>query len=162
MGFDGFGGELGRVDLAHFLFRDASLYLMWKWEGNVAAGFGLGIREAAINTVGVDGGELGSFFSDQLDLHVNDRDGLIAIVGHDKKDWQEAMLGEVNGEDLRLVCIVIRIGGDRNLFVAMQIVGGIVERRLRGRLDETLPGDESYGKAECEESDDNSAPAQAQ
>ena len=65
---------------------------------------------------------------------------MVTIISYDEENRQESVLREIDGEDLCLFRIVIRVGGDGDLFIAMKIVGGIVKRCLGNRLDEALAG----------------------
>ena len=38
--------------------------------------------------------------------------GLIAVIGHDEEDGKESVIGEIDGEDLGFLGIVVRVGGD--------------------------------------------------
>jgi len=53
------------------------------------------------------------------------------------------VFGEVDGEDFCLFWRVVGVGGDGDLFVAMQVVCGIVECSLGSRFDETLARDKN-------------------
>ena len=87
-------------------------------------------------------GEMGVSFErlrrDQRDFHVGDGDRLVAVIGHDEENRQEAVLREVHGEDLGLFRRVVRIGGNGDFLVAMEIVRGIVDGGLRHRLHKVL------------------------
>ena len=89
----------------------------------------------------------------QLDLQVGDGHRLIAFVGYDDEDGQESMLREVDGEDLRLLGIIVGIGGDGDFFIAMKVVGGIGEGRLCDRLDETFARQQYKGEQTGQERD---------
>ena len=78
----------------------------------------------------------------QRDSHVGDRNRLIAVVGHHKKNRQQSGPGEVGGKNLGLLGIVIRICRDGHLLIAMEVVRRIVDRALRRGLDEVLPSRE--------------------
>ena len=140
MGFDGAGGELRRFHLIHLLLGDATFHLARKWKRVVGAGLGLGIRQPTVEIVGTNGRELGAVGGDQLDLHADDGNGLIAVIGHDEEDGKESVIGEIDGKDFGFLGIVVGVGGDRNLLVAMKVVRGIVECSLRDRLYKALAG----------------------
>ena len=142
MRFDGAGGELRGFDFFHLLLRDATFHLAREWKRNIGTGLGLRVGEATIEIVRIDGCELGAIAGDQLDSHIDDGDGLIAIVGDDEKDGQESVIGEIDGENFGFLGIVVGIGGDGDLFVAMEIMGRIVECSLCDRLHKALAGDQ--------------------
>jgi len=162
VGLDGFRCELGRLDLIHLLLRNAAFHLMREWERIVGVGFRLWVREAAIEILSADGRELRALSGGQRDLHVHDRDGLVAVVGYDEKDWQESVPGEVDGEYFCLFRCVVGVGGDGDLFVAMQVVGGIVECSLGGWFDETLARDKNDRTEERQECKEENAPTQTE
>ena len=93
-----------------------------------------------VKIVGSEGRELGVIGGDQGNFHIGNGDGLVAIIGDDKEDGQQAALGEINGKDFRLGRGVVGIGGNTDLLVAMKIMRGIVDRRLRLWFDEIFRG----------------------
>src|SRR3954452_4078463 len=154
---DSAGGELGGFNFVHLLLGDATLHPVRERERIVRAGFGLRIREAAVKVVGLDRRELRAVASDQLDSQIGNGDGLISVVGHDEEDRKKSVVGEIDGEDLRLLRIVIGIGSDGYLFIAMKIVGGIVEGGLGDGFDETLASLEDSWGDESEKRDQDDA-----
>ena len=117
------------------------------------------VGEAAIEIFRTDRSKFRTIARDQLDLHVGDGDRLIAFVGYDEEDRQESVLREMDGEDLRLLGIIVGIGGDGDLFVAMKVVRGIGEGRLCHGLDETLARRQHKGNKQGEKDDEKNLPA---
>lgn len=137
MRLDRFGRELRRFDLLHLLRADRSLYLLSR-QGQRGRRARLRIAQSPVNVVGGSRTQLGAVASNQLDIHIDDGDRLVAIIGNDEKHRQKVVFPEVDGEDTGFVRRVVRVGAHRNLFLGMLIVRRIGLGGTRHGLNEIL------------------------
>ena len=77
---------------------------------------------------------------DELDFHVRDGNRLVAVIRDDKENRQQAVCRKIYRKDLRLFGRVVRVGGERDLFVSMEIVSRIIDGGLGHGLDEVFTG----------------------
>jgi hypothetical protein len=135
--FDGVGLELGRFNFVALFVGDCAFDLAArKGQRHLRPRASLRVDQAAIDVVGGSGSELGIVGGGERDLHVGEGDGLVAIVGDDEEDGQEAVIVKIDGEDFGFFWGVVRIGGDGDFFVGVVVAGGIGAGGLGLRLGE--------------------------
>jgi hypothetical protein len=138
---DRLGCELRRLDLIHFLLADRALHFVRKGNRQRAGPrAGLRIRKPPVQIGGRYGSELRVIRCDELNFHVRDGNWLVAVIRDDKKNRQQAVCRKIYRKDLRLFGRVVRVGGERDLFVSMEIVSRIIDGGLRHWLDEVFTG----------------------
>jgi hypothetical protein len=116
------------------------------------------MREAAQQIVHRSGIELAAILCIQLGLHVDERDGLIAVICDYEKNRHVTVVAIVDAEDRSLVFDVIRVDGDGNLLHGVLIVRWVSSGGL-GRGHDKLFGGHGGESTEQHESAPNRQPS---
>lgn len=130
--------KLRRIDLVHLFLADTRLHRLARNGKRIGPGIGLRIGELAVKVFHGYRRKFRSIGRDQRDFHASDGNGLIAVIGDDKKNGQAAMVFEIGRKNPGLFRRVIGVSGDADFFVAMHIVRGIFAGSFRNRLHKAL------------------------
>jgi len=150
VGFDRFGGKLRTVELVHLFAVERALHAVGQRQ-RAGTSRGLRVGEAAIQIIVAERRELGVIGGDQGDVHVGNRNRLVAIIGDDKENGKESVVGEVDGKDFCLFRSVVRVGSDCNLLVAVKVVRRVIDGGAGHWPYEILRGEQERGHVECTE-----------
>jgi 3-deoxy-D-manno-octulosonic-acid transferase len=118
-------------------------------DGQLGAGRVLAVEEAAVEIVVAGGGFLASVGGEELDADVVERERLVAVVGDDDADGQEAVRDVGQAEKLTVLFLLAGVGCDGDVLVGVGLVegvlGGGLDRRRGARL---VGGDGGRGQQE--------------
>jgi len=98
-----FGRELRRFDFIPFFVRGGALHFLPRDGQLRRPGIELRIRYTTVDIFRRNRSQLGTVGRDQRHVHICYRNRLVAVIGHDEKYGQEAVLVEVDGKQFRFV-----------------------------------------------------------
>lgn len=146
MRFDGSRRELCRLDFIPIFFTHPSLRFFLRNRKRDWMSVCLRITQATNKIIEAGWSQLISAAGNQSDLNVADGNGLIAIVGNNKKNRQVSVILEIDGENLRLLPRIVRVGGDRNLFIGVIVMRSVCFCRLCNRFYKIFTGERNLGR----------------
>ena len=89
-------------------------------------------EEAAVEVVVGGGGLFSAIARQKLDADVVEFEGLVAVVGDDDADGQEAVRGIWQAEEFAVVDLVAGVGGDGDFFGGVRLADGVLGGGLYG------------------------------
>jgi len=162
MRLDGFSGELRRLDFVALFLGDGAFHVLPRNGKRAGTGRRPGIGDPAVDVLGGGGSEFGMVGGDELDFHVADRNGLVAVVGNHEEDGKESVFVEVDGEKFGFVGSVVDISGNGDLIVGVIVMRGIGFGRAGGRLNEILGRERNGEDGDCGKGNGSAAKDQFQ
>uniref|UniRef100_E6PYS4 Uncharacterized protein n=1 Tax=mine drainage metagenome TaxID=410659 RepID=E6PYS4_9ZZZZ len=93
-----------------------------------------GIGQTALNILGFGSLDAVSRSGDEENARFFERDGPVAIVGDDEPDGQDAVSEIIHAKKFDLRGGIVRLGGDGQMFIRVNLDGGKISGRLHGRL----------------------------